>query len=102
MRVKFRLRVKFRNRVKFRLIFIVPGRCASCRAKVFSPGGSMSSSEQINPGGCATRKDIGETVRCVAREVTWYLKYQVMLPNGRQTYNQVYASMYTSSYKTWQ
>ncbi len=32
----------------------------------------------------------GETVRLVAAEVTWYLKYQVVLPDGRQTYNQVY------------
>ncbi len=56
---------------------------------------------QINPGGYAARNVFGETVRLVVREVTWYLKYQVMLSDGRQTYDQVYASGYSSSYKTW-
>ena len=64
----------------FRPSFIVPGGCAGCRSTVLSPGGSAA--------------------RVVAREVTWYLKYQVMLPDGRQTYDHVYASSDSTSYKT--
>ena len=90
----------FRNRVRFRPSFITLGGCAACHTKVLRLGGSVASAEQINPGGYATRKVVGESVRLVACEVTWYLKYQVMLPDGRQTYDQVYASLYSSSYKT--
>ena len=68
------------------------GGCATCHTEVLRPGGSIASSEQINPSGYAARNIFGETVRLVVREVTWYLKYQVMLSDGRQTYDQVYAS----------
>ena len=87
----------FRNRVRFR-----PSLCGmeGVRHVIqrFSDSEGMQL-VQLNPGGYATRKVVGESVRLVACEVTWYLKYQVMLPDGRQTYDQVYASLYSSSYK---
>jgi hypothetical protein len=100
-RVNFRTRVKFRNRVRFRPSFIVLGGCAAGPAKILRPGGTVTSAEQILPGRYATCKVVGETVRLVACEVTWYLKYQVMLLDGRQPYNQVYASWYSSSNRIW-
>ncbi len=35
---------------------------------------------------------INQRIKLDDRELTWYLKYQVMLSDGRQTYDQVYAS----------
>ena len=57
--MKFRPRVKFRNRVKFRPSFVTLGGCAACYTEVLRPGGSVASSEQINPGGYAARNNIG-------------------------------------------
>jgi hypothetical protein len=60
-RVNFRPRVKFRNRVKFRPSFVLGG-CATCHTEVLRPGGSIASSEQINPSGYVARNIFGQCI----------------------------------------